>query len=416
MNTVVSNAPRQARGPEDRQARGTSNGNGQAPWVTVMVREILVKVTDKSFIIGTLTTLLLVLASMGASAYFSGKAQHYDVAVVDAQSEQLATGLDAVAKQASDKDSVSVKKVADVAAAEQLLRDGDADALLQRKGQGWELTWKQSADSGLEQVVQQAVSGQVMAATAQKAGSSVEELTAASTVGTHLLEGDTQRASAGKVMSLVFAVLFLMSAMTYGMQIAQSVIEEKQSRIVEILVAAIPVRQLLAGKVVGNTILALVQMALLVGTGLVGASFIPRFKDFLPAMGAAVGWYLVLFVASFLALACIWAAAGAMGTRNEDLQQTSAPLIYLLMGAYMAGFMATGAWKVALSYVPIVSGILMPARIIEGSAHWWDGLAALAVNLVFAALTVMVGERIYRRALLQTQGRLSYKDALRLKA
>ncbi len=217
-------------------------------------------------------------------------------------------------------------------------------------------------------------------------------------------------------MGLVFAVLFLMSAMTYGMQIAQSVIEEKQSRIVEILVAAIPVRQLLAGKVVGNTILALAQMALLVGTGLVGASFIPRFRDFLPAMGAAVGWYLLLFVASFLALACIWAAAGAMGTRNEDLQQTSAPLIYLLMGAYMAGFMATGVWKVALSYVPIVSGILMPARIVEGTAHWWDGLAALVVNLVFAGITVVVGERIYRRALLQTQGRLSYRDAFKLKA
>lgn len=416
MSTVAQNSPRQARGTEGT-GRGTGGtGRGQAPWVTVMTREILVKVTDKSFIIGTLTTLLLVLASIGASAYFSGKAQHYDVAVVDSQSEQVAGGLDAVAKKSSDKDSVAVKKVADVSAAERLLRDGDADALLQRTGKGWELTWKSSPDSGLEQLVQQTASGQVMAVTAQKAGTSVEELTAASTVGTKLLEGDTKRASAGTAMGLVFAVLFLMSAMTYGMQIAQSVIEEKQSRIVEILVAAIPVRQLLAGKVVGNTILALAQMALLVGTGLVGASFIPRFRDFLPAMGAAVGWYLLLFVASFLALACIWAAAGAMGTRNEDLQQTSAPLIYLLMGAYMAGFMATGVWKVALSYVPIVSGILMPARIVEGTAHWWDGLAALVVNLVFAGITVVVGERIYRRALLQTQGRLSYRDAFKLKA
>ncbi|MEL4504859.1 ABC transporter permease [Luteococcus sp. H138] len=387
----------------------------QAPWLTVMTREILVKLTDKSFIIGTLVTLLMVLASMGASAYFSSKATHYQVAVVDAPSQQLAGTLDAVAKQQSDKDSVEVKKVADVAAAEQLLRDGDADALLQRKGQGWELTWKNSPDEGLASITQQAVSGQVMAATAQKAGTSVGELTAASTVGSHLLEGDSTRSSAGKVMSLVFAVLFLMSAMTYGMQIAQSVIEEKQSRIVEILVAAIPVRQLLAGKVIGNTILALGQMALLVGTGLVGASFIPRFKEFMPLMGAAVGWYLLLFVASFLALACIWAAAGAMGTRSEDLQHTSAPLIYLLMGAYMAGFLATGVWKVVLSYVPIVSGILMPARIVEGTAHWWDGLIALALNLVFAGITVLLGERIYRRALLQTQGRLGFREALKLK-
>lgn len=387
----------------------------QAPWLTVMTRELLVKLTDKSFIISTVVTLLLVLGSMGASAYFTSKAHHYQVAVVDAPSQQLAASLDAVAKQESSKDSVEVKQVADVAAAEQLLRDGDADALLQRKGQGWELTWKNSPKDGLASITQQAVSGQVMAATAQKAGTSVGELTAASTVGNNLLEGDSTRSSAGKVMGLVFAVLFLMSAMTYGMQIAQSVIEEKQSRIVEILVAAIPVRQLLAGKVIGNTLLALGQMALLVGTGLVGASFIPRFKGFMPLMGAAVGWYLLLFVASFLALACIWAAAGAMGTRSEDLQHTSAPLIYLLMGAYMAGFMATGVWKVVLSYVPIVSGILMPARIVEGTAHWWDGVIALALNLVFAGITVVIGERIYRRALLQTQGRLGFREALKLR-
>ena len=237
-----------------------------------------------------------------------------------------------------------------------------------------------------------------------------------STVQTRQLEGDSDRGVLGRLIGLVFAVLFFMSALTFGMQIAQSVIEEKQSRIVEILVAAIPVRQLLAGKVAGNTVLALAQMGLMVGAGLVGASFVPMLKAYLPDLVRASGWYLVLFLASFMALACIWAAAGAMATRNEDLQQTSSPLIYLLMIAYGAGFLATGAWKVVLSYVPIISGILMPTRIIEGTAHWWDGLIALVVNIAFGAVTVLVGERIYRRALLRTQGRLSYREALKLKA
>ncbi|GAB2476628.1 ABC transporter permease [Luteococcus sediminum] len=390
-------------------------GRAQAPWITVMTREILVKVTDKAYIIGTLVTLALVLGSMGASAWFSGRADHSTVAVVDTRSQQFASSLDALTKAANDQNSVEVTKVTDAAAGQELVRAGDADALLVPKGAGWELTFKDSPGSDVVQLVQQAASNQVMAATAQKAGTSLAELTAASTVETTLLEGDSSRSQAATVMGLVFAVLFMMSAMTYGMQIAQSVIEEKQSRIVEILVAAIPVRQLLAGKVLGNTVMALVQMALLIGAGLVGASFVPRFSDVLPSLTTAVGWYLLLFLASFLALACIWAAAGAMGTRSEDLQQTGAPMIYLLMGVYFAGFMATGTWKVVLSYVPIISGILMPARIVEGTAQWWDGLAALALNLAFAAVTVIVGERIYRRALLRTQGRLGYREALRLK-
>ncbi|WP_420176357.1 ABC transporter permease [Luteococcus sp. OSA5] len=392
------------------------DGRGQSPWITVMAREIMVKLTDRSYIIGTLVTLALVLGSMGASAWFSGRSTQWDVAVVGQSAEQLGKSVDSLAKQDNPDDAVTLHSAAAAPAAHQLVLDGTADAVLEEVDGSWRLVFKDSPDNELVSLTQQAVSAQVMAATAQKAGTTAEELMTATQVGTHLLDGDSERSAAGQVMSLVFAVLFLMSAMTYGMQIAQSVIEEKQSRIVEILVAAIPVRHLLAGKVVGNTIMALVQMALLVGTGLLGASFVPRFSTYLPSMTQAVGWYLVLFLASFLALACIWAAAGAMGTRSEDLQHTSAPMIYLLMGAYFAGFMATGGWKVALSYVPIVSGILMPARIVEGSAQWWDGLLALAANLVFAAVTVWIGERIYRRALLQTQGRLGYREALKLQA
>ncbi len=116
-----------------------------------------------------------------------------------------------------------------------------------------------------------------------------------------------------------------------------------------------------------------------------------------------------------MALACIWAAAGALGTRSEDLQHTSQPLMWVLMIAYFAGFMATGTVRVVLSFVPIVSSILMPVRIVDGTAAWWEPVIALAINLAFAVAMVIIGERIYRRALLRTQGRLSFRQALMLK-
>ncbi len=388
----------------------------EAPWRTVMVREMMVKLTDKSYVIGTLVTLLLVIGSAGAGAFFANRSSTTDLLVTSPQAQSFATGMAQAVHAADDKQTIEVNKVADVSAAEAMLREGDADALLQQDGERWTLVFKDSVDDGLVGQVNGILTQQVLAQAASSSGNTPEQLTDATTVQTHQLEGDSDRAAMGKVIGLVFAVLFFMSALTFGMQIAQSVIEEKQSRIVEILVAAIPVRHLLAGKVLGNTVLALAQMVLMVGAGLVGFSFLPLSGEFLPQLIEASGWYLLLFLASFIALACIWAAAGALGTRNEDLQQTSQPLMYLLMIAYFAGFMATGAWKVVLSYFPIISGILMPTRIIEGTAHWWDGLAALLVNLVFAGITVLVGERIYRRALLRTQGRLTYREALRLKA
>lgn len=92
-----------------------------------------------------------------------------------------------------------------------------------------------------------------------------------------------------------------------------------QSRIVEILAAAIPLRQLLVGKVVGATVLAPGQMVIFVAIGLSGLS-VTDYATLLPALAGAAAWYLVLLVIGFVALACLFAVAGALATRAEDVQ------------------------------------------------------------------------------------------------
>ena len=133
-----------------------------------------------------------------------------------------------------------------------------------------------------------------------------------------------------------------------------------------------------------------------------------------PSLGSAVAWYLVYFIAGFLALACVWAVAGSLASRQEDLQSTTTPLTMTLMLVYFAGIFASGTIKTVLSFVPVVSSVLMPSRMISGEASLWELLVALVLNLVFAALTVLGGEKIYRRSLLQTQGVISYRQALKL--
>jgi ABC-2 type transport system permease protein len=201
-----------------------------------------------------------------------------------------------------------------------------------------------------------------------------------------------------------------MAALIFGMQIANSVVEEKQSRIVEIIATSIPVRHLLAGKILGNTVLAVLQILLYAGVGLIGMSFTP-YGSFIPAISGPVVWFLVFFAAGFVALACLWAVAGALASRTEDLQSTTTPLTFIVMGIFFSSFLLDGTAKVVASFVPPVSAVLMPIRILEEDVPVWQPIAGLALLLLFALGTILVGERLYRRSLLQNQGRVSLKEA-----
>ncbi len=212
------------------------------------------------------------------------------------------------------------------------------------------------------------------------------------------------------VVTFVFAFLFYLTALTFGIAIAQSVVEEKQSRVVEILAAAIPVRQLLIGKVVGNSVMAIVQVVVMVGIGLVAMALVGQ-GDVLAPVLAAGGWFVVFFLLGFAAVACVWAVAGSVATRSEDLQATTMPVTFVVMGALFAGIFATGKWLVIASFVPLVSSVAMPVRMLEGGVPWWQPVVAGLLVLGAAALLVRLGARLYEGSLLRTERRTTLKEA-----
>src|SRR5690625_3498806 len=121
-----------------------------------------------------------------------------------------------------------------------------------------------------------------------------------------------------------------MSSIIFGMAIANSVHEEKQIRSVEILAAAIPVRQLLYGKVLGNCLLAFAQIVLYGVLALIAINFTDLTVD-VAWLASASGWFVAFFAAGFMALAAIWAVLGAMASRSADLQSSTAPVTGLLL-------------------------------------------------------------------------------------
>lgn len=382
-------------------------------WAIVTRREVVTKLTDKAFLSGTLITLLLIIGLAVISVVMDARGSSATVVVTSDEAAAVVAAAHEVEVTRNDKSSVTVVRADSDEQARQQVLDGGADAWLSRGADGWNLTFARDLDTSMQLTVSQVINAQVSADLARTAGMTPGELTAATTVRTELLDGDSDRAELALAAGFIFAILFFMSAMTFGMQIAGSVVEEKSSRIVEIISAAIPIRHLLAGKILGNTVLGFGQMALFAIVGLVGVSFTP-YGDLLPSLTSAVVWFLVYFIAGFLALACVWAVAGSLASRQEDLQSTTTPLIMALTVAYMAGLFASGTVQTVLSYVPVISSVLMPQRLVAGTATWYDLVIGLVLNLAFAAVTVIVGEKIYRRSLLQTSGVISYRDALKL--
>ncbi len=378
-------------------------------WLLVTRREVVSRITDKSFLIGTVLMVAMIVGFIGFTAWQEERTAE---ATLGATPEAVAMAQAVVdaAPEVDDKLEVRLVELDDDAAARAALEADEVDAWLHPVDGGWQLTSESSEQDSLTDAARVVVRQQVLADNAAGVGSTVEELEAGSTVSTDFLRGDAERAAVAEAVGFVFVFLFYFAALVFGMQLASSVIEEKQSRIVEIIAAAIPLRHLLAGKVLGNTALAVIQLLVYLVVGLIGLTFTP-YKSFVPALSGPTAWFIGFFLAGFVALACLWAVAGSLASRTEDLQSTSTPLTMLMLVMFFGGLSLDGRGQVIASFVPPVSAVVMPKRILAGGVEWWEPLVALGLLAVFAAITVWVGERLYRRALLQTGGRVSLRQA-----
>ncbi|GAA1478008.1 ABC transporter permease [Nocardioides aestuarii] len=383
--------------------------NTENPWLLVARREVMTKLTDKAFLVGTAITLVLITGFIGWQVVSENDTETYEV-VATADALDAATLLEERTADVDESVRVEVQQVATEAEGEAALRSGDADLLIRPTDDGWLLIGDEGVPGDVERAAATVLRDAVLAANAEDAGTTLGELQAGSEVSTDLLQGDAERQGFAQAMGVALAFLFYFAALGFGYTLAGSITEEKSSRVVEIITTKIPVRQLLIGKIAGNTLLAIAQTALLVTVGLIGISF-TDYGGFLPALSGGLGWFVAFFVVGFCFLACWWAVAGALASRAEDLQTTATPLSFLMMGVFFGAFLFEGTALTVASYVPPFSCVLMPMRLLQGDAAWWEPVIAIAILAAAMAATVVFAERLYRRALLQTQGRVSLKQA-----
>ena len=402
-----SNAP--VQDPPDDGTRGA--------WLLVAQREIVTRVMNKAFVIGLLVSLVVIGLLAAFFTWQSSRVDTYTVAVAgtDATAVGSVTGAAELAEAENGSTELELLEVADDDAARAALSAGDADVWLHPGDGGWVLAGEGQPDGTVSRLVGTAVEQQVLAANAEAAGTSMDALSEGAALTTEAL--DPQAMGEDTVFFATFALsfLFFAGAIGSGMMIASSVVEEKQSRLVEIIATAVPLRQLLAGKILGSSVIAVGQNLLFAAVGLVAVAASP-ISIALPALSTSLIWFVVFFTVGFLALAALYAVAGALASRSEDLQYTSTPMTMLVMGVYFLTFSASGTFQTVLSYIPVANVVAMPARVLSGETTWWEPVVSLLILGAFAVLALLVSERAFRGALMQTGGRVSWKQALRAEA
>ncbi|MET0432929.1 MAG: ABC transporter permease [Cellulomonas sp.] len=377
---MSSNDPSSGTAPAGRPA----TPNTVQATLMVAEREITTQVRSKSFLISTAVLLVLVLGGIILTSVLGDRLGGGDtkVAVVPETAAVLADvdGLEAV--EAADPDAArALVESEEVSAA--VLPDDDADNLL-----GVVVVGLDSAPDGVISAL-------------------------AVTPPVELLDESGTSDGLRYLVSFVFGIAFFMAAMTFGSTIAQNTVQEKQSRIVELLLSTVPPRALLGGKILGNTVLAVGQIAAIAAVAVVGLVVTGQ-DDLLGMIGAPVAWFVLFFLVGFVLLAALFASAASLVSRVEDTGPVLTPVMMLVMIPYFGVifFNDNDLVLTIMSYVPFSAPVGMPVRLFLGEASWWEPLVSLVILAGTAVLVTGIGARIYSRSVLRTGRRVKLSEAL----
>jgi ABC-2 type transport system permease protein len=245
----------------------------------------------------------------------------------------------------------------------------------------------------------------------------VEELLTPAPVGERVVDDPDAPADLGAGVGFLAAVLTFIGIQSYGSLVVLGVVEEKSSRVVEVLLSHVRATDLLAGKVLGVAALAIVQL-LVVLAGALAALVATDAVDVSGSTVAAIPLVAVTFVGGFWFYALLFALAGSLVSRQEDAQQIMLPIMVPLFAGYILGFVAAETPGSLLartaSIVPFTSPFVLPIRVASGDAAVWE--IAAAVGLLAAASWFVWGlaGRVYEFTLLRTGSRIPVRDVLRL--
>ena len=384
----------------------------------VALREIRERARARTFLISTGLIVLLAFGAVGAATVLPDFFED-DPPIVAVLQGSVPAEVRPLLEGGTLGSEAQVWGVASEAEARRLLNNGSVEAAVI---EGPTLLFRSEVSVSIEALVTQAVRLATLPEVLADLGLTIEDaapLIDPEPLAVSVLEPvETAETSDGDQAVATVAVILLLMALTlYGAWILNGVVEEKTSRVVEVLMGALRPWQLLLGKVTGILLLAVAQLSAGLGAGVLAIRAMGTAD--LPEVGIEVGAAAVVYLALGLILySFIYAAAGATVSRQEDAQTATMPVSLTLVGVYMLSLTvvvndADGGLSRVLSIMPLSSPLAMTPRIAAGNPPGWEIGLSVALLLLTIPVAVNLAGRIYAGAILRTGPRIGLREAWR---
>lgn len=382
-------------------------------------REILERGRSRGFILSVFFTTALLIGSILLPSLLFRDDGVTQLGVVQPAPTGLEAALIATATQFERE--VEILPFPDASAAAEALEAGDVEVVVEVPSDlssAGEIRFQEETD----EVTAQLVSASVVALRVQGvlAESDVDQAALAAAQLPPVIEAVDERTETDEASFIVAnlgAVLILIGIFSFGYTVLTGVVEEKQSRVVEVVLSTVRPRDLLMGKVLGIGMLGLVQLAVFVLAGVVAALLVQDLEIPAAAPGT-VALLIVWFILGYALYSTALGFLGALASRMEEASNASTPVTVVAMASYFVAIFAvaddpSGPVAVVATFLPPSAPFVVPLRAA------FDAITpveiALSALVTMAGIWVLfnVGARIYAGAVLQTQARMKLRDAWR---
>jgi ABC-2 type transport system permease protein len=383
----------------------------------VAMRELIERGRSRAFVISLITTVVL----LGVGAVLPsviGNPSKERLGIAGTPPAQFATDLSAIASAADLE--LETENVTDAAAGQTRIKDGSLNAVLVVAPDGASARYivKQRKNELLGQVVAQAWAAARSQDVLTRHGVDPGTLAVAATppAVTELEPSDPNR-DTSFLFANVGVILLFISIFTFGYWVLSGVVEEKQSRVVEVVLATVEARDLLIGKVIGIGLLGLGQLVVMVTVGLGLGLALGRFT-LPPTTAGSVVQLLLWFILGYALYSTALGALGALASRIEEASNAATPVTFVAMGAYFFSLIVViddpGGLPARIgSFIPPVAPMVVPLRAALGAVEPWEVVVAAAITIAAIWGMFVLGGRIYSGAVLRTGGRIRLRDAWR---
>jgi len=275
-------------------------------------------------------------------------------------------------------------------------------------GNPYDLFVPASLEGRVESVIQDGVRDAIVAARTRATGvdrDRMEALLRVDRVSSTTVAKATEHPRTGAlniVLPMVLAGLMLVGIMVGAQTLLTSTIEEKSSRVIEVMLSAVSPFELMAGKILGQLAVSLLVLTVYLGLGvalLVAFAAVGLFDPML------VLYLLVFFLISYVFFGAVFATAGAAVNDMKEAQTLMGPIMLMLMGPWMVAFPIIrdpqSTMAVALSFVPPVNAFVMMLRLASGTPPpAWQVLLSMGVGIAAAMAAIWVASKVFRIGLL----------------